>query len=548
MWAGLTSSVSRSGLKLKDNGVCLVDEESILFAISEGRLSRNKHDSGAGRSLSAALSYAGIEAEDIVGIGVSSCTDAPWSANNVPNDLEASQVKNVKSHHYSHALSSYTLSPFDVSLVLVMDAGGNVFGRMDDDKWWSYPRTQHSLWVGIDGQLHLLERPFYSPYSTGFGEWYRAFTHYIGWKSHTKSGNTMALSSFGESSKICNEPLWSISRRSNSEVFHNDPTDPVGMVTALLDYIGSDKIQPRESGEILLPHHENVAAYIQDSVVHEALRFVDDKVSEYGIDQLCLSGGVSQNVIMNTKLANKLGHDSIYVSPFSGDVGQCVGNALSARARDVNSPLPGQLSNTFLGPTYRPSDLTEALSEFDYQVQKLSEAQLADRAARSLASDEVVAIYRGRSEFGPRALCHRSVLGSSQSKNVVSRIKIGVKQRQEFMPLAPVIHKSLAQEIRPRRKLSSTMVFAPKIPNEHLDEFGYATHVDNTARLQVANGDLLISDILEIFEDIEGSRVLINTSFNSRGEPIAETPKDALKSFHHLDIDKMIYGNMLVIK
>lgn len=548
MWMGLASSRSRSGLDLKDNGVCVVVDNTVNFAVSEGRMSRRKHDSAAVKSLAAALKYHDADVDDIRRVCASSCTDEPWSRKALPSSLDESNTVDVRSHHYSHALSSYHLSPFDRSLVLVLDAGGNVFADMNDDKWWSYPRTQHSLWIGWDGELHRVDRPFSEPYDTGFGEWYRAFTHYLGWKSHTKSGNTMALSAYGAASQIYDEPLWNIARNSNSEVFNNDPKEPVKMVLDFLEYIGMENKSPRRKGEMVLPHHKNIAAYIQESLIQEAERYITDKIKIHRLDNLCLSGGVAQNCLMNSRLARVVGSNSIYVSPFSGDVGQCVGNAISAWSIDRNQAPLEQLNNTFLGPSYSQNEVEETVSGSRYNYEELDDQSIAKRAAQCLAGDDIVAIYRNRSEFGPRALGHRSVLGKPDNKRVISKIKSGIKQRPEFMPLAPVIHKSLAEELSDDLTLSKTMVFAPEIPEDYHNEFGYTTHVDGTSRLQIADDDILIHNILEEFSQIYGNRVLINTSFNARGEPIVETPSDAIKSFNNLKVDHLILNNMWLSK
>lgn len=545
MWLGCSTPISHSGLKLKDNGICLVNEEKIVLAISEERLSRIKHDNNLyylSKLFADKFSHINIEA-----LGVSSCSDTPWIDKIIPYPFNGIRKIYLPSHHFSHALSTFHLSEYNTSLILVADAGGNSFSNLPSRNWWALPREQTSLFYGDGNDIHLLKRIHFEPFEIGYGEFYRAITHYLGWNSHTLSGNTMALSSYGFAEEISNQNIWDILDSSNHSIL-NDPQNPLEMVQRFLKYIGITNIPPRLNGVTLNQDHKNLAAYVQKSIENSISKLIEDAIKSFGEKNICLSGGVAQNCVMNAKLATKSFVNSIYISPFSGDVGQCVGNALYARNLS-SSQLPKiKLSSLFLGIEYSEEDIINSIAKKSVKYSIINDNELAQIIAQLLSELKVIAIYRGRSEFGPRALGNRSVLGDPIDFATTLRIKRAVKCRDEFMPLAPVINIELANELRPKIPLSNTMVFAPEVPAEKQKEFGYSLHTDKTARIQVADVNSFIDLIIRSFYKITNRRVLINTSFNKRGMPIVETPSDAIEAFSELDIDALVINNYLITK
>ncbi len=259
-----------------------------------------------------------------------------------------------------------------------------------------------------------------------------------------------------------------------------------------------------------------------------------------GLDAVCLGGGVAQNCVAAAKLYERF-RGRVYVSPVPGDVGQPLGNALWARAQDSGtfSRIPEEV---FLGP--KRDLLAEAMSvasPASSQPEDLA-AYIADQIFRG----RIVGLCIGRSEFGARALGHRSVLCDPCHQDAVSRVKIGVKRRDEFMPLAPVVLASLVTEAGLPH--SHTMSLAPRVPEALHHEFGAAVHVDGTARIQVAYSGSFVQEVLSEFHALSGRRVLINTSFNRRGQPIAETGADGVQAFHELDVDLLVVEGTVFTK
>jgi carbamoyltransferase len=306
--------------------------------------------------------------------------------------------------------------------------------------------------------------------------------------------------------------------------------------------LGHGHIQPRAPGAPITGEHHDVAAYLQYSLETTLRRWVGEWSARYGTRRLCLTGGVAQNCRANAELGVLLGRDHVYASPFAGDVGQCVGNALHARSLDLPGAPRPRLANLFLGPVYDEADHRAALAQTPFAGQRMDDDALAERCAEAVMAGRVVAICRGRSEFGPRALGHRSVIGDPTVPGVAERIKRAVKRRDEFMPLAPIVDTQLAAEWG-QAPLSETMVFAPEAPKATHGDLGECLHVDRTARVQVATPAAdLFAPVLRAFRARTGRGALINTSFNRRGRPMVETPADALAAFAELDIDVLILG------
>ncbi|HEX9429901.1 MAG TPA: carbamoyltransferase C-terminal domain-containing protein [Candidatus Bathyarchaeia archaeon] len=519
----------------------------MVLAVSEERLSRRKHDNRLDHAFSLALATARSRGQAISGAAFSTCSDSPWTPKTPPRLEGASRVA-VPSHHYSHALSAFLGSPFRESLVLVADAGGNTLFPFDSRIWWSLPREQTSLWYGVAGNVHLLERRHFDPFHIGYGEWYRAITYFLGWHSHTLSGNTMALSAYGNAAEISNYGIWDedFSGTLGGRI-HNDPRRPIEMTLLLLNTLGAPRIRPRQLDEPLTQAYANVAAYLQMSLENSLIAMVEKHLKVYRLSQVCLSGGVAQNCVAGAKLASRLGRENVFISAYSGDVGQCVGNALYARLRDIGPNEASHGEDVFVGPIHNDREVDLALADLDLSLTSGSEEEIAAEVAQRLAAGYVVGVCRGRSEFGPRALGNRSVLCDPCQPDVVARVKRAVKERDDFMPLAPVIDQALTHELG-ETPASPTMTFAPQLPEGFREEFGKAMHIDDTARLQLVAPGSFFAQVLATFMRITGRRVLINTSFNRRGEPIVESPADALRTLNELAIDCLVLQDRLVLR
>ena len=474
----------------------------------------------------------------------STCSDTPWSAKQ--HGITDIPTRLCPSHHYSHALSAFLASPFTEALIFVIDAGGNTFQREETSTWWEAPREQTTLWYGINGTVVLLERPHADAFAIGYGEWYRAFTYYLGWPSHTLSGNTMALAAFGDNSVISTDLLWDERSGTFGGSIRNYPPDPIGMVTKLLALLGlADRYKTRIPREHWTYEHACLAAYLQSSLERSMERNVISGIRRYGQSNVVLSGGVAQNCVMAAKLAAMTEVTGLFVSGYSSDIGQCVGNALQGRLADIGAGSAKEAEVLFLGPVYTSEEILADLKMLQLSAPKREARDIAREIAERLVSGQIIALYEGRSEFGARALGHRSVLCDPTNETAVRNVKEKVKQRDDFMPLAPAISASTAQELLPL-PLSKNMTLAPILPDSRRREFGQSMHVDGSARVQICDSDSLMGQVIEEFAVKTGRRAVINTSFNKRGEPIVESPADALRAAANLGVDALVLEDVVI--
>jgi carbamoyltransferase len=543
-WLGLCPPTANTSLHMRDNGVCLVSEDGILLAVSEERLSRRKHDHRVNRSLEHARSFARRNNYTIRSATLSTCSDAPWSAK--AGNITDIPTRLCPSHHYSHALSAFLTSPFTEALIVVADAGGNTFHKEETSTWWEAPREQTTLWYGVNGSVVLLERRHSASFDIGYGEWYRAFTYYLGWPSHTLSGNTMALAAFGDNTAVSSELLWDEESGTFGGSIRNYPPDPIGMVRMLLARLGlGERYKTRIPREHWTYEHACLAAYLQRSLERSIESTVVAAIRQYGQSNVVLSGGVAQNCVMAAKLAAMSEVTGLFVSGYSSDIGQCVGNALHGRLIDVGDGSARDGEKLFLGPPHSSKEISASLRRFKLSPTKRSVKYIAHEIADRIASGQIIALYEGRSEFGARALGHRSVLCDPSNEAAVLQVKQKVKQRDDFMPLAPVISVSAAQELS-SLPLSKTMTLAPILPELWRREFGESMHVDGSARIQVCDADSIMGRAVEDFAVKTGRRAIINTSLNKRGEPIVESPAEALRATAGLGIDILVLEDMII--
>lgn len=474
---------------MRDNGVAVVSSGQVLFAVSEERLSRVKQDAGTARALGAAPAY--TSAKPFVG----------------------------PQHHRGHALVAHAMSPFDTAISIVADSGES-----------ADVAEQTSVWVHRDGSVTpLTSAP--EQVGVGPGRWWRTVTDALGWDTHGLPGNTMALAGYGGPELLDAPRLWDEPSGTFDGRIVWDRRDPVGSTRALWALLA--RYASAGLPDLNSPAgRAALARYLQVSLEDYLVDRVQQARAATGIQPVCLGGGVALNCVAAAVVAARCG-GPVYVSPVPGNVGQPLGAALWAREGELGWHTRIREA-VFLGPEQdlvgQARAMADPSADFGDDVDALA-AYLAER----LAGGAVVAVCRGRSEFGARALGHRSVLCDPCSVRAVSRVKAGVKRREEFMPLAPVLLESvLAGRDLPA---SHTMSMAPVIPQELWAEFGATIHVDGTARVQIAYAGSLVERVLGHFAARTGRRVLVNTSFNRRGEPIVETGHDAVAGWRELDID-----------
>ena len=441
-------------------------------------------------------------------------------------------------HHLSHAASAFYPSPFKQAIVLCLDGVG---------EW-----ATSSAWVGEGQSLRPLWE-LHFPHSLGL--LYSAFTYYCGFKVNAGEYKLMGLAPYGKPvyADIIKRHLIDI-KADGSFALNLDYFDyMVGerMINqafcALFDGPALAHDAPVEQ------KHKDLAASIQLVTEEIVLAMAKHLQSETGIAQLCLAGGVALNCVANGRLLREAGFTDIYVQPAAGDAGGALGAALeyayqlSDIKRDINtSPSPNDtMQGSQLGPAYSHSDIREACANWQVAYR---EGVNAEGIAHLLTEGAVVGYFTGRMEFGPRALGHRSILGDPRCPNMQSVMNLKIKQRESFRPFAPIVMEAHVAEWFCEITYSPYMLMVAQVQAEKQSSLPAITHVDGSARVQTVNPEQPVHAVLEAFYAKTNVPVLINTSFNVRGEPPVCSPSDAIRCFLATDMDYLYLDGVLLDK
>jgi carbamoyltransferase len=463
-------------------------------------------------------------------------------------------------HHVSHASSAFFPSPFDRAAILTMDGVG---------EW-----ATTSLAVGIDNHLRML-REIRFPHSIGL--LYSAFTYYTGFKVNSGEYKLMGLAPYGE-------PIYADKIRQHLIDIKEDGTFHLNM--EYFDFCTGFRMtnerfdalfsEPRRMPEMpITQHHMNIASSIQCVTEEVVLKLGKSIAVETGEPNLCLAGGVALNCVANGKLLRHGSFDRIWIQPAAGDAGGALGAALAVyhickgQARKVD-PNGNAMKGSFLGPDYSQENIEMRLEAIGAKFEILSEEELLDGCASALVDGKAVGWHQGRMEFGPRALGARSILGDPRSPTMQKMLNLKIKYRESFRPFAPsVLRESVADwfeidEDSPYMLLVSNVKEKHRLTNLELEGnlFGIErlnvprsslpaiTHVDYSARLQTVHKatNPKFHALISRFKELTNCPVLVNTSFNVRGEPIVQSPEDAFRCFMGSEIDILAIGNCLLRK
>jgi carbamoyltransferase len=549
---GISAGSTQSGKRLKDGGLCIIEDGHIVVATAEERFSRIKHDGGFSQSLSATLEALNLELDDFDKIVISSCCE------NVPKSIQSpgilktkdpTKISYIPSHHLSHAYSTFFVSPFEESLIFVMDAGGNILDSGARVNWWENQREQNSYYIGQEKDIQIIGRDFEQPLEVGFGEAYRAFTYYLGWQSHTLSANTMALAAYGDEKRYSSLKLFDFDGQKLRSRMVNNPVNPIEMVTQFARSQNISIPKPRDPNEPLSKDYMDLASFVQSELEKALVAKITYLVKKTGIRNLCIAGGVGLNCVANRSILDKTPIEEIFIQPASGDTGQALGNALYAHYALGGQPLNGSAFSDYLGLSY---DLSfETLTRvFRTRSQNIHLSRLANTpldVAEMLCQGKIVAWYQGRSEYGPRALGNRSILADPRRPALRQRCH-EIKKRESFRPFAPSILENRASDYFYFDTTSPFMLLVAKAKPEKAAQIPGVLHTDSTARLHTVSksNSPIFYELIRQFERITGIPLLLNTSFNKSNEPIVETPIDALNAFLDMDLDALVIGDVLV--
>jgi carbamoyltransferase len=463
-------------------------------------------------------------------------------------------------HHQSHAASAFFPSPYEEAAILCMDGVG---------EW-----ATTSLGWGQGNKLEML-REIHFPHSLGL--LYSAFTYYTGFKVNSGEYKVMGLAPYGEP-KFKDTILNNIVDLKEDGTFRLDQSY-FDYCTGLrmtndkfADLFGGPRRTPEE---LLTQKHMDLAASIQAVTEEIVLRLAKSVKKETGAKNICLAGGVALNCVANGKLLREGIFDGIWVQPAAGDAGGAVGAAYAAyhgflgQSRKLNGHLDG-MAGSYLGPEYGDDEIAERLTKAGAKFTRLTREQTIEQTAHALADAKAVGWMQGRMEFGPRSLGARSILGDARSPTMQKTLNLKVKYRESFRPFAPaVLREDLGDYFDIKTDSPYMLMVAPVNENrrramtaEEQALFGIdklnvprsdipaVTHVDYSARIQTVHKETnpAFHDLLASFKAKTGCAVVVNTSFNVRGEPIVCTPEDAFRCFMGSEIEVLVIGNCFLRK
>lgn len=581
-----------------DSAAALVADGQIVAAAQEERFTRRKHDPRFPRNAVAyCLQEAGIKGSDLDAVvfydkpflkferlletylsfaprGLSSFSMALplWVREKLfQKDLLGKALKEFDpevdwkskllftEHHLSHAASAYYPSPFEEAVVLTMDGVG---------EW-----TTTSAAIGRGNKLEIF-REIQFPHSLGL--LYSAFTYYTGFKVNSGEYKLMGLAPYGDPSmkdKILNN-LIDVKEDGSFrlDMSYFDYCTGLKMINSKFeDLFGQPARKPEQ---LLTQFHMDVAASIQAALEEIVLKITKSLAKETGIPNLCLAGGVALNCVANGEILRAGHFKNIWIQPASGDAGGALGAALAAYYGNKNQPrkaVPGDaMKGSYLGPRFEQADIEKRLTAAGAKFTSYSREEMLEQTATALAEEKAVGWFQGRMEFGPRALGGRSILGDARSPKMQSTLNLKVKYRESFRPFAPAVLRDRVAEYFEHDSDSPYMLLVAdvqksrrrKMTEEEEKLFGIAklnvprsdipavTHVDYSARIQTVHGDTNPEyyDLIKRFEAKTGCAVVVNTSFNVRGEPIVCTPEDAFRCFMGTEIEVLVVGNCFLRK
>jgi carbamoyltransferase len=466
---------------------------------------------------------------------------------------------NFSEHHYSHAASAFYPSPFREAIVLTLDGVG---------EW-----ATATVALGKNNELTMLKE-IYFPHSLGL--LYSAFTYYTGFRVNSGEYKVMGLAPYGEpkyKNKIIDELIdlkEDGSFKLNMKYF-NYATGLTMTNKNFSDLFGFPVRDPNI--DKIEQFHMDIASSIQAVTEEIVLRIVKALVKEYKIKNLCLAGGVALNCVANGKiLKNKL-IENIWIQPAAGDAGGSLGAALAYWYTELQKPrndFKDQMKGSYLGPKFNDTKIKEKLDEFKANYEQLNTKELVSLTANELANNKTVGWFQGRMEFGPRALGGRSILGDPRSEQMQKQLNLKIKFRESFRPFAPSVLREdisdwfeldcdspymlLVSEIKKSKQINMSeedkKLFGIDKLNIKRSLIPAITHVDYSARIQTVhkNTNPKYYDLLSEFKKITGCPVLVNTSFNIRGEPIVCSVEDAYNCFMGTNLDILILENFVLFK
>lgn len=575
-----------------DSAACLLKDGNIIAAAQEERFTRKKHDYRfPSNAVNYCLEYAKIKPVEIDYVafydkpflkferlletylayaprGINSFIKSMplwikqklWIKELIRDELDYQGKILFPEHHESHAASAFYASPFERAAFLTLDGVG---------EW-----TSTSYGVGSGSEIQIFADIKF-PHSIGM--LYSAFTYYTGFKVNSGEYKVMGLAPYGEPKFVdmIYDKLIDLkedgSFKMNMEYFNYC----AGLTMTNTKFNKLFGGSPRKPESVLTQREMDLARSVQDVTEEVMLRMARHIKKETGEKYLCLAGGVALNCVANGKILREKVFDDLWIQPAAGDAGGALGAALYTWYLYLGNPRSADNKNDFqsgsyLGPAYSDRDIQAYLDKNEIPYTKLEQQDTPGVVADILAEEKVVGWFQGRMEFGPRALGNRSIIGDARSTKMQSIMNLKIKFRESFRPFAPTVleekvseyfeldrpspYMLLVADVRKERQKQMTdednRLFGIEKLNKIRSDIPAVTHIDYSARIQTVSKETnpLYHKLISEFDKRHGCGVIVNTSFNVRGEPIVCTPAEAFTCFMRTDMDYLVLGNYLLRK
>jgi carbamoyltransferase len=559
-----------------DVSACLLRDGEIAYAIAKERITREKHATGFYQEVvDYCLGAEGITLDDVAHI-VRNCyvlpvedLEARLCYEDVPEFLGPDERKEIAksplyltkspkvvtlSHHLAHAYSAFAACPFEEGVIMVVDGVGNYCADVREPGQPTegvnpLARESESYYRFKGSQLEPLKKVWLDPvrgflsdeffFMPGLGALYSRVSAYI-FADWNKCGEVMGLAPYGRPGRMA--PLLDMA----------DGRLTVYEWTQAFNKPWFPDVDEDWEKSANLPHWEDLAWRVQndtETVLLARARWLRETT---GAKHLCIAGGVGLNCVANGRIAREAGFEDVWIQPAAGDDGIAIGCAYYGHLELARKPRTFVMKHAFFGRDYSGAEvdaaLTKGFTRFETAVEE-SEDIYAE-AAKLLSEGLVLGWFQGRSEFGPRALGNRSILADPRTSEMKDKLNSRVKHRQAFRPFAPIVLAERADEIFEGPVDSPFMLIAKPVRPEWRDKIPAIVHVDGSARVQTVHKETNepLYRLLKAFEALTGVPVLLNTSFNVKGEPIVETPRDAVQCFLSTGIDRLILHDKVIAK
>jgi carbamoyltransferase len=549
-----------------DSAACLLRDGKVIAAAQEERFTRKKHDQDFPRqAIRYCLERGGIAAKDLDHVGF---YDKPlikfermlatyvatfprsfrsfqkampiwlrrklWVKEEIKRELDFAGSILFAEHHQSHAASTFLVSPFREAAILTVDGVG---------EW-----ATATYGVGRDNSIDLFHELRF-PHSLGL--LYSAFTYYLGFKVNSAEYKVMGLAPYGEPKHfdLIMKELIDVKEDGSFKMNMRYFSYTHGLTMTNGRFSRLFGAPPREGEGPLEQNHKDIAASVQKVTEHVMLQMANHLHRTTGQRNLCMAGGVALNCVANGRILREGPYEQIFIQPAAGDAGGAVGVAAFIYHTLLDNPRTNPWTDAYYGPEYPDDAIREYLDAGGIKYRELATPDLLETTARLIERQQVVGWFQGRMEFGPRALGNRSILADARNPQNKDVVNLKIKFRESFRPFAPSILEDRVSEYFELEAPSPYMLLVAQVrPEKRV--IPSVTHVDGSARIQTVSREQnpLYYDLIDAFDRLTGCPVIINTSFNVRGEPIVCTPHDAYLCFMRTNMDYLVMGHLILDK